>query len=73
MNYESNFNRVGGELEKATNIITERLQKYNEMMNSGMASALSNFDKSVSNSIALLQGLVEDLQDSIDDLNRKKR
>ena len=73
LNYESNFNRVGGELEKATNIITERLQKYNEMMNSGITSALSNFDKSVSNSIALLQGLVEDLQDSIDDLNRKKR
>ena len=73
LNYESNFDRVGGELEKATNIITERLQKYNEMMNSGMTSVLSNFDKSVSNAIAMLQGLVEDLQDSIDDLNKRKR
>ena len=72
LNYESNFDRVGGELEKSTNIITDRLQKYNEMMNSGMSGILKDFDKSVSNAVGLLQSLVEDLQDAVDDLNRKR-
>lgn len=72
-NYEGNFNRVGGELEKATNIITERLQKYNEMMNGGMQKALTDFDKSVSGAVGSLQALLEDLQDSIDELQKKRQ
>ena len=72
-NYESNFNRVGGELEKTTDIITERIQKYNEMMNGGMTKALLDFDKSVSGAIGSLQALVEDLQDAVDDLHKERR
>ncbi len=72
-NYESNFNRVGGELEKSTDLITDRLQKYNEMMNGGMTKALTDFDKSVSGAVGSLQALVEDLQDTIDDLKKERR
>lgn len=73
LNYESNFDRVGGELEKATDIITERLQKYNEMMNGSMRDALTDFDKSMSNAIGLLQSIAEDLQDAADDLKKERR
>ena len=72
-NYESNFNRVGGELEKATDIVTDRLQKYNEMMNFGMTKALHDFDESVRNAIGSLQSLVDDMQDSLNDLQEKRR
>ena len=72
-NYEGNFNRVGGELEKATDIVTDRLQKYNEMMNNSMMKNLNDFDKSVSGAIGLLQSMVEDLQDAADDLQKQRR
>ena len=71
VNYENNFNRVGGELEKATNIITQRLQDYNNMMNNGMKQALEKFDKSVTDSVGLLNSAVEDLQDAVDSIRRK--
>lgn len=70
-NYENNFNCVGGELEKATNIITQRLQDYNNMMNNGMKQALEKFDRSVTDAVGLLNSAVEDLQDSVDSMRRK--
>ena len=72
-NCESNFNRIGGELENATDIITDRLNKYNEMMNGSMSKTLTDFDKSMSGAVGLLQSLVEDLQDAADDLQQKRR
>lgn len=71
VNYENNFNRVGGELEKATNIITQRLQDYNNMMNNGMKQTLEKFDRSVTDAVGLLNSAVEDLQDSVDSIRRK--
>lgn len=72
VNYENNFNRVGGELERATNIITQRLQDYNNMMNNGMKQTLDKFDKSVTAAVGSLNTAVEDLQDTVDSLTRKR-
>ena len=72
VNYENNFNRVGGELERATNIITQRLQDYNNMMNNGMKQTVEKFDKTFTDAVGLLNSAVEDLQDSVDSLTRKR-
>ena len=70
-NYENNFDRVGGELERSTSVITEKLQNYNDMMNNVMTKTLQEFDNSVSRAIGLLKSSVEELQDSIADLSKK--
>ena len=70
LKYESNFNKVSGELEKATDIITDRLQKYNEMMNSGMKESLRMFDESVSNATGSLKSIAEELGDDIADFKK---
>ena len=72
VNYENNFNRVGGELERATNIITQRLQDYNNMMNNGMKQTVEKFDKTFTDAVGLLNSAVEDLQDTVDSLARKR-
>ena len=72
VNYENNFNRVGGELERATNIITQRLQDYNNMMNNGMKQTVEKFDKTFTDAVGLLNSAVEDLQDTVDSLTRKR-
>ena len=71
-NYENNFNRVGGELEKATNIITERLGNYNDTMNNTMIKNLQEFDKSISKAVGLLESSVEELQETLDDIFKKE-
>lgn len=71
LEYKNNFDRIGGEIEKATNIITERLNNYNNMMNNGMKETLQDFDNSVSNAVGLLQSAVEELQESVDSFTKK--
>jgi len=68
LEYKNNWDHVGGEIEKATDIITERLYNYNDMMNNGMKNTLQGFDDSVSNVSGLLKSVVDELQESVDKL-----
>ncbi|MBR2216066.1 MAG: anti-phage defense ZorAB system ZorA [Selenomonadaceae bacterium] len=72
-NYQRNFDRVGGELEKATDIITDRLQKYNEMMSEGMKGSLSAFDKSVSQATNALTKIADELGETAETLAKGNR
>lgn len=69
--YEDNFSSISGELERTTDLITERLGKYNDMMRDGMRSHLSDFDNSIASATGALSSLVEDLNDAVEELTRK--
>lgn len=71
--YKENFEQISGELENTTNIITDRLEKYNEMMSSGMSEQLKKFDSSISNAIGSLTALTTDLVDNTDALLEEKK
>lgn len=66
-NYDSNFNNIGESLCNATGIITDRLNAYNESMRTGMQNQLSIFDKSFSDAVSQLQGVIEELKDSFEE------
>jgi len=68
--YGKSYNNISVELEKSTNIVTERLGDYNNMMNEGMKETLANFDKSVNNAAGALKSVVEELQEIVDSLSQ---
>ena len=68
--YGKTYDNISQELANSTDIVTDRLQKYNGMMSEGMKDALTKFDKSVANATGALKGVVEELQETVDSLKQ---
>ena len=61
--YKKQFDQVSGELERATEIISKRLEEYNGTMSQGMQEQFSTFAKTVEAVISKLAGAVEEFND----------
>lgn len=64
--YGERFDKIGKELNEATDTITERLSEYNAVMNEGMKAQLSEFDKSMSNAVGSLSEAIVELGELVE-------
>ena len=70
--YEVHFDKISGELESATKVITDRLFAYNTAMNDGMKEQLSTFDQHMSSAVDKLGSAITELGELTDDLVEAK-
>ena len=68
-----NFNGIADELERSTKIIHDSLNDYNVTMSTGLRDALTDFDSKVANAAGHLQSTMENLNDALEDFNKKRR
>lgn len=66
--YGKSYDNISVELEKSTDILTEKLQTYNNTMNEGMKNNLSEFDTEVTRAMGMLTQAISDLQEAVDSL-----
>ncbi len=69
--YKKQFDQVSGELERATEIISKRLEEYNGTMSQGMQEQFSTFAKTVEAVISKLAGAVEEFNDLAENFTGK--
>lgn len=70
--YKKQFDQVSGELERATEIISKRLEEYNGTMSQGMQDQFSTFAKTVEAVINKLAGAVEEFNDLTENFTGKE-
>lgn len=66
--YESHFDKISGELENATKVITDSLSAYNTTMQEGMQQQLSAFDQHMGNAVDKLGSAITELGELTEDL-----
>lgn len=69
--YEKVFQGLDEQLGKTFTELEENLVKYNQLTQRGLSDDLAEFDKSISMAIGKLYALVEELQEAVEDLNKK--
>lgn len=70
--YKNNFENVGGELERATKVISENLANYNDTMSRNMQNQFSDFSTQVDHAVGQLKSAIDGLGELIDDLTGKE-
>lgn len=66
--YEAHFDKISGELERATVVITDSLSAYNKAMSDGMKEQLSTFDQYMSRAVGKLGSAVTELSELAEEL-----
>lgn len=72
-NFVQNFNGLADELERTTRIIKDALENYNTATDAALKSKLIEFDKNITKAFNSLQGITEDLGDTLNNFNQKRR
>lgn len=70
--YKEQFDTVSGELERSTQIISERLAQYNDMMSQGMQENFSTFATTTDKVIGQLAGVIEDFTEVAENFTCKE-
>ena len=70
--YKAQFDKVSGELERSTQIVSERLAQYNETMSQGMQENFSTFAAKTGEIIGKLAGVVEEFNDMAENFTGKE-
>lgn len=68
--YENNFKGVSDGLQKTFDILNKGINGYNDATNKALVKNLSAFDSSITTALAGIQGLNQDLAESVEDLNK---
>lgn len=66
--YKDGLVNMDNELSIALDKIMSNITQYTQLMNEGMQTQLSGFDKSISTVVISLKTVIEDLNDMVDDL-----
>ena len=70
--YNQGFKGIGDELGSVLDGIADKLTNYNQIMNDGMKTHLSEFDGSVAQATGQLKSVIEELNDMIEDMMRQR-
>ena len=66
--YKDGLVNMDNELSVALDKIMSNITQYTQLMNEGMQTQLSGFDKSISTVVSSLKTVIDDLNDMVDDL-----
>lgn len=69
--YENNFKDMSGELEKTFRQVNKGIIDYNNATNTGLSDALNKYDESISRTLSMLQTLLDELNDTVDEIRDK--
>ena len=62
--------KMGKEIEGATEALAHQLSDYNKKMNEGLSNSLREFDVRFANAISNLNELVEEIKDCVDKIKK---